>query len=742
MRKELLVGLIGTVFLALLVWLVSFIGREGRHQGAAIPNLPRQGSVTESQHQNRLASEKSPYLLQHARNPVDWYPWGDEAFEKARREDKPVFLSIGYSTCHWCHVMEHESFEDSTVAELMKEAFVSVKVDREERPDVDNIYMDVCQMMTGSGGWPLTIIMTPDKKPFFAGTYIPKENAYGRLGMIELIPRIVDLWKNRRQEAMNSAEQISSTLRSNQSADAGVLPDVTTLHAAKQNFQSRFDSQNGGFGRAPKFPTPHNLTLLLRYWKRTGDASSLNMVEETLKAMRRGGIYDHVGFGFHRYSTDAEWLVPHFEKMLYDQALLVMAYTETYQATGNEEYAKAAQEILTYVMRDLTSPEGAFWSAEDADSEGEEGKFYLWSVAEVRSVLSKVDADLFIRAFGLTDAGNFVEQGTRRSTGTNIPHLTRSLSAIAAEEGMTQLQLEACVEAIRQTLFAVRKAKIHPYKDDKVLTDWNGLMIAAISKAAQAFDRPDYAEAARRASAFVMNIMRGPDGRLVHRYRDGEASLAAHVDDYAFMVWGLIELYEATFDVHFLREALTLNRDMIEHFWDGAHGGFFFTADDSEELLVRPKESYDGAVPSGNSVAMSNLMRLGRITGDAGLEKKAETIGRTFSSSVWGTPSAHSQLLQAVDFLVGPTYEIIICGVPGERDTDVMLQAIRSSFIPNKIILFKPTGDTSNSLASIAAYTLPLTANAGKATAYVCRDFACQLPTNDPVTMLSQLQPK
>jgi len=691
---------------------------------------------------NRLASEKSPYLLQHAFNPVDWYPWGEEAFEKARTEDKPVFLSIGYSTCHWCHVMEHECFEDPTVAALMNESFVSIKVDREERPDIDGIYMTVCQMMTGSGGWPLTIIMTPEKKPFFAGTYIPKENAYGRMGMLQLVPRVSEFWKTKRQEAVESATQIAKSLQSMGSAPAGALPDLSTIQAAVQQLRARFDEKYGGFGRVPKFPSPHNLMLLLRYWKRSGDPSALGMVETTLQAMRRGGVYDHIGFGFHRYSTDAEWLLPHFEKMLYDQALLVMAFTECFQATRDKQYAIAAQEILSYVLRDMTSAEGAFWSAEDADSEGEEGKFYVWDMQELRQVLSPEDADLFIRTYNIVPEGNFIEQSTRERTGTNIPHLTRPLSEIAATEGLTVEQLESRLGAIRESLFAHRMSRIHPHKDDKVLTDWNGLMIAALSKAARAFDRPEYAVAARRASEFVLGTLRRQDGRLLHRYRDGEAALPAHLDDYAFMVWALIELYEATFDVVHLKHAISLNADMIAHFWEDAQGGFFFTADDGEELLTRQKETYDGAIPAGNSVAFSNLLRLARFTGDVELERKAERLGIAVSSRVASAPSAHCQMLQAVDFLLGPSFEIVICGTPEAVDTQAMMRAIHGTYLPNKVVLFKPSGDGANDVEEIAEYTRALVMKDNKATAYVCRGFACQLPTNDPAVMLEQLNAK
>src|SRR5215472_713147 len=596
------------------------------------------GSAAE-EHPNRLLHEKSPYLLQHAYNPVDWYPWGSEAFEKARRENKPIFLSIGYSTCHWCHVMERESFEDPEVARLMNEAFVSIKVDREERPDVDGIYMNICQMLTGSGGWPLTIIMTPDKRPFFAGTYIPKDNRFGRLGMLALVPRIQHAWAAQHDEILHSADQIVAGLQSLSADASGESLGDSTLKSAYQQLASRYDETYGGFGNAPKFPTPHNLSFLLRYWKRSGDPRALEMVEKTLRAMRQGGVYDHVGFGFHRYSTDAEWLVPHFEKMLYDQALLVIAYTEAFQATGKIDKQKTAYEILTYVRRDMTSPSGGFYSAEDADSEGKEGKSYVWALDEIHHVLSSEDADLVVRAFNVTAGGNFSEHGTQ-STGENILHRTQSFDQLAREFGMTEPELEERLEAVRQELFAYREKRLHPHKDDKILTDWNGLMIAAFAKAAQAFDEPTYAEAARHAADFIQKHLRSPEGRLLHRYRDGQAAVPAHLDDYAFLVWGMIELYETSFDVKDLQAALDLNREVIQHFWDDKRGGFYFTADDAEDLLVRQKEIYDGAVPSGNSVQMLNLLRLGRMTGNADFEEKAAQITRAFSKMVAQSPSA------------------------------------------------------------------------------------------------------
>jgi uncharacterized protein len=615
-------------------------------------------------YQNRLKLEKSPYLLQHASNPVDWYPWGQEAFEKARKEDKPIFLSIGYSTCHWCHVMERESFEDPEVAKLMNEVFVSIKVDREERPDIDSIYMNVCHMMTGSGGWPLTIIMTPDKKPFFAATYIPKGDRYGRIGMLALIPQIRELWESRKEEVLASGEKIANLLLQLSSTTPGEELGEATIKKAYEQLSRNFDPRYGGFGSAPKFPTPHQLTFLLRYWKRKGDEGALRMVEKTLQAMSRGGISDHVGFGFHRYSTDSEWLVPHFEKMLYDQAMLAMAYLEAYQATGRDEYGKITQEIFTYVLRDMTAPAGGFYSAEDADSEGEEGKFYLWSEKEIKELLTGEEAEYVRRVFNIKRGGNFSEGLGEERTGRNILYLNKSLPEVASELNIPEERLQRVLEGIRQKLFTKRKTRISPHKDDKVLTDWNGLMIAALAKGAQVFDEPKYASAGSRALDFILTKLRTPEGRLYHRYRGGEAAVPAFLDDYAFLIWGLIELYEATFEPSHLQTALSLNDDLLKHFWDDKNGGFYFIAADNEHLLVRKKEIYDGAVPSGNSVAMLNLLRLARMTANHGLEEKAALIGRTFSQEVIGSPAAYTQLMVAVDFGLGPTHELVIVKIP------------------------------------------------------------------------------
>jgi uncharacterized protein YyaL (SSP411 family) len=626
---------------------------------------------------------------------VDWYPWGPEAFEKARKEDKPVFLSIGYSTCHWCHVMEHESFEDPEVAKLMNEVFVSVKVDREERPDLDNIYMAVSQMMTGGGGWPLTVIMTPDKKPFFAGTYFPKESRYGRIGMLDLVPRIKEVWMTKRDEVLQSANQITAALQQISGGAPGEELGEPTLRTAYEQLSQRFDAQYGGFGSAPKFPTPHNLLFLLRSWKRTGNEKALQMVEKTLEGLRRGGIYDHVGFGFHRYSTDQLWLVPHFEKMLYDQSLLAMAYTEAYQATGKAEYAQTAREIFTYVLRDMRAPTGGYYSAEDAQSEGEEGKFYLWTEEEIRQVLPAKEAELVIAVFGVEKGGNFHDEASGKRMGTNILHLKRELREVALGLKIPEGQLSKRLENARGKLFAAREKRIRPHKDDKILTDWNGLMIAALAKGARALDEPHYAEAAEGALKFILETMRNPDGRLLHRYRDGEATLPGYVDDYAFLIWGTLELYETTFEVRHLQTALELNNDLLNHFWDDKAGAFYFTADDAEKLLVRQKDIYDGAIPSGNSVAALNLLRLGRITANPSFEESAVMIGRAFSQGVRQSPAGYTQLMLSVDFGVGPSYEVVIAGKAGAEDTETMVRTLRTHFVPNKVVLFRPGQEES-----------------------------------------------
>jgi uncharacterized protein len=696
--------------------------------------------MTTSDHSpNRLIKEKSPYLLQHAYNPVDWHAWNEEAFEKARAENKPIFLSIGYSTCHWCHVMEKESFEDAEVAELMNNAFVSIKVDREERPDIDHVYMTVCQMMTGSGGWPLTIVMTPDKKPFFAATYLPKGSRFGRAGLMELIPRIREVWANRHKDVLESAENMTVALQSIETEKPGELLDVGVLDKAYEELSQRFDKTYGGFSGAPKFPTPHNFFFMLRYWRKADSQEALKMVEKTLQEIRWGGIFDQIGFGFHRYSTDREWLVPHFEKMLYDQALLALAYLETYQATGNTVYSDTAKEIFSYVLRDMRSPEGGFYSAEDADSEGVEGKFYVWTEQELREILPTDEADLIVRVFHVEKNGNFREEASGKSFGTNILYTGKSLADIASVMKLPSEVLKQKIDSARSRLFEVRERRVHPHKDDKILTDWNGLMIAALARGAQVLGDKSYADAAENAVEFILNRLRKPDGRLLHRYRDGEASVAAHLDDYAFLVWGLIETYEATFDARYLTTALEFNKEMICRFWDERGGGLYFTSDDAENLIVRKKEVYDGALPSGNAVAMLNLLRLGRFTGDADLEDRAFKIQKAFSEQVREFPSGYTQFLSAVDFGLGASHDVVISGSLGAKE---MLDALRSRFSPNQVLVFRPAGEESAGIDAVASFAKNYASVNGKATAYVCSGRSCKDPTTEVKDLLALLGQK
>ncbi len=706
------------------------------------PTTEQAMSHQAGQKTNRLVHERSPYLLQHAHNPVDWFPWGAEAFEKAARENLPIFLSIGYATCHWCHVMERESFEDPMIADLLNDAFVNIKVDREERPDIDHIYMAVCQMMTGSGGWPLTILMTPDKMPFFAATFIPKENRYGLMGMLDLIPRIKEMWRIKRNDLITSADQIVDHLcqyMSAHSAAAGILLEKSVLDSAYQQLKSNYDTVHGGFGRAPKFPTPHQLMFLLRYWQRSRDEMALEMVERTLQAMCKGGIYDHVGFGFHRYSTDSHWLLPHFEKMLYDQAMLLMAYTEAYQATAKPQYAQTAREIATYVLRDMTAPEGGFYSAEDADSEGVEGKFYVWRLDEVNQILAADDAKLMIEIFNLESHGNFHDEAGGHHAGLNIFHLQRPLAEWARIYQQSEADLTAKVHSLLQKLFEVREKRIHPQKDDKILTDWNGLMIAALAKAGRVLSEPAYTAAAQKAAHFVSACLQNADGRLWHRYRAGSAGLAAHVDDYAFMLWGCLELYEATFAPEYLTRALELNTILMRNFWDNEHGGFYFTADDSEALLVRSKEFYDGAAPSGNAVALLNLLRLARITGNVDYDQKAGRLISIFAEAARYGASAYTQFMIAADFALGPAFEIVIVGDLNAADTQAMLKALQQRFIPNKVLLHRPDGKSAGAIGQIAPFVETQTALDNKATAYICQNFACRRPTNNLEEMLALL---
>jgi uncharacterized protein YyaL (SSP411 family) len=680
---------------------------------------------------NKLINQKSPYLLQHAYNPVDWYPWGEEAFEKAKTEDKPVFVSIGYSTCHWCHVMEKESFEDEQVAELMNKAFVCIKVDREERPDVDAAYMAACQAMGRSCGWPLNVIMSSDKKPFFVASYIPKDNNYGAVGMLNLVPQIEQIWKTRRVELESMGQEINEQISMQTTVTLERQLSKVELDEAFDQLFLAFDHENGGFGSAPKFPSPHNLLFLMRYHVRTKQNSAWSMVDKTLRAMRLGGIFDQVGGGFHRYSTDARWLAPHFEKMLYDQAMLALAYTEAYQLSRAPRFKITAKETLDYVLRDLTSPEGGFYSAEDADSEGEEGKFYLWTQDEIKQALPADLADFAIRIFGVKPLGNYSEP-FKGGNGKNILHLAVPLDQMATQMGLTVDQIIGKLGKTVKLLFAEREKRVRPARDDKVLVDWNGLTIAALARASVVFGEQKYLEAAEKVAEFILSAMRTADGKLYHRYAKGERAVFGFLDDYASMTYGLIELYEASFNEKYLQISLELTKTLIADFWDEANGGFYLTPKTSEQTIPRLKQSYDGAAPSGNSVALLNLLRLARLSGEVAFEQYANKLLGAFGHEVRGYPMGYTFMLAGLDFALG-SESVVVVGEISEKDTQAMLSALREKYLPNLTVTLWTPQKTKSALSSNYDRI------DGKATAYVCKNQTCMPPTNDISKMLEYI---
>lgn len=613
--------------------------------------------------------------------------------------------------------MERESFEDEEVAKILNEDFISIKVDREERPDVDHIYMMVCQSMTGHGGWPLTVIMTPDKKPFFSGTYFPKSSRGGIPGIMDILSHISDMWKNQRDKILQSSDEISVAIKSHLAVSNPGELSKDILHQTYQQIERNFDALFGGFSSAPKFPTPHILGFLLRYWKISGEENALKMVEKTLDSMFQGGIYDHIGYGFARYSTDRKWLVPHFEKMLYDNALLTIAYLETYQATGNINYANIAKEILAYIQRDMTSPDGAFYSAEDADSEGVEGKFYVWTADEIKEILGEEAGQDFCNFYDITPQGNF--------EGHNIPNL------IGKEQVMED---KIRYEKYRQQLFDIREKRIHPHKDDKILTSWNGLMITAMALAARVLNEPSYSAAAEKAANFILKKLQRKDGRLLARYRDGESAYLGYIDDYAFFTWGLIELYQATFNPTHLQEALNLTQGLLDHFWDVENGGLYLYGDDGEQLIARPKEVYDGATPSGNSVAALNFLRLAQLTGKMDLEEKAVQIIEAFGGKIANYPAGYTHFLMAVQFTNSAAKKVIIAGDPANNDTQAMLITINKDFLPHTVTLLTTPG-----IEKIVPYIKEYKTE-DKATAYVCQGYSCQTPTTDIEEMMQKLR--
>ena len=713
---------------------------------------------------NRLGKEKSPYLLQHADNPVAWYPWGEEAFAKAKAEDKPIFLSIGYSTCHWCHVMAHESFEDPETAQLMNKYFVSIKVDREERPDLDNIYMKSVMALTGQGGWPLSVFLTPDKKPFFGGTYFPPHSQWGMPGFKEVLTSIHSAWTNQKDEITKSSQNLTMALQGEMASQKNNVraPDKETLKAAYLLFTRSYDDVYGGFGRSPKFPTSHNLSFLLRYYKRANESQALVMVEKTLTEMAKGGMYDHLGGGFHRYSTDQQWHVPHFEKMLYDQATLAKTYLEAYQETGKEFYAQTAREIFDYVLRGMQSPEGGFYCAEDADSldtmdDGretmddrrrtrddtshalhpsppikKEGAFYVWPQKEILEILGPKEGGIFNYHFGVEPNGNAQNDPHGEFTGKNILYAAYSLEETAEHFRKSKEEVAAILQKSREKLFIIRGQRPKPHLDDKILVDWNGLMISSLAFGSRVLDEPRYGQAAERAAQFIFKKLKRPDGRLLHRYRDGEAAILATMDDYAFLILGLIDLYEATFQAEYLKEAKRLTEEMIRLFWDENRGGFFFAAADAEALIVRRKEIYDGAIPSGNAVAALDLIRLGRMTFNRDWETKAQKLLETFSNEISSMPTGYTQSLMALDFGLGPSKEIVLAGDKDDPKLNQMIQNSFKHFIPNKVVLFRPVSNQeAQEIISLAPFLEKQTALNGQATAYVCENYVCRFPTTE-----------
>jgi len=669
---------------------------------------------------NRLALEKSPYLLQHANNPVDWYPWGEEAFAKARAESKPIFLSIGYSTCHWCHVMERESFESEAVADVLNRNFVSIKVDREERPDIDRIYMLFVQATTGSGGWPMSAWLTPDLKPFYGGTYFPPENRYGRPGFIAILEHIAKVWRDDRAKVEQSGVEVVAQLKQHAEAAAreGTL-DAKMLESTFLAFRRMFDTRLGGFGGAPKFPRPVVHNFLLRYFLKTGNEEARDMVLATLRAMAKGGMNDQLGGGFHRYSVDARWFVPHFEKMLYDQAQLAISYLEAFQLSGEETFARSARDIFEYVLRDMTSPEGGFYSAEDADSvvdpahphEKAEGAFYVWSQKELEAALGQPDAAYFCYRYGVEELGNVREDPHGEFTGKNILFEDETVAQTAVFFEKDEAEIDASLEASRRKLLALRSQRVRPHLDDKILTAWNGLMISAFARGAQVLSEPRYAEAAKRAADFISSkLWDEANGTLLRRYRDGDGSIAGFSDDYAFFAQALIDLYETGFERRHLDLAARITECMIERFEDKAHGAFFSTAEGGDDLVLRLKDDYDGAEPSANAYAVLNLLRLDQMLARPDFAAQAKRTLEAFAFRMANGGVSVPQMLVAYLFSEGQPRQVVLAG----ENVEPLLQVIRRRFSPHQVVMLNHPDKKAID---------------GQATAYVCHDFTCQQPT-------------
>ena len=686
---------------------------------------------------NRLINETSPYLLQHAHNPVEWYPWGEDALERSRSEDKPILLSIGYSACHWCHVMERESFENESIAGLMNQNFINIKVDREERPDLDAIYMEAVQMLTGSGGWPMTVFLTPEGKPFYGGTYFPPVDRQNMPGFPRLLLGIAEAYNTNKGEIQRVTQQLTEQMgRGSQVPRGTAILTVDVLHRAYSTLATNFDYQNGGFGMAPKFPQPMTPEFLLRYHYHGYNPRALELVELTLEKMAYGGIYDQVGGGFHRYSTDAYWLVPHFEKMLYDNALLARLYLHAFQTTGKPLYRRITEETLDYVLREMTDSGGGFYSAQDADSEGEEGKFFVWTPEEVMDVLGEEDGRVFSGYFGVTPNGNF--------EGKNILNVPRDPEAFAAEHELDPEQLESIVARGRTKLLEVRERRVHPLLDDKVLASWNGLMLRSFAEAGAALGRADYLDAAVKNAGFLTTVM-CPQGRLLRTYRNGEAKLLGYLEDYSCVADGLIALYEATLDLHWLENAVVMADSMIELFWDEATGGFYDTGSDHEALVIRPRDVFDNAQPCGGSVASDILLKLAVFTGNDDYAAKAAVPLRSLHEHMARSPGGTGHWLSALDFYISAVKEVAVVGPSENAATSELLDTVRRQFLPNKVLMgYDPSSLDSTGRAGLNLGDYPLLEGRGmvngQPTAYVCQNYVCQLPVTEPGPLLAQLK--
>ena len=677
-------------------------------------------------HTNRLIDETSPYLLQHAHNPVDWYPWGPEALERAKAEDKPIFLSIGYSACHWCHVMERECFENEEIAGLMNKWFICIKVDREERPDIDDIYMRAVQALTGSGGWPMSVFLTPDLEPYYGGTYFPPEPKYGRPGFGEVVTGLGRAWKEDRENVITRGQQLAKQISTENVMTGEVKPNVLTKGAGRM--LSNYDRRWGGFGQSPKFPHSMDLRVLLRHWRESGEEAALEAVRTTLDRMAEGGIYDQLGGGFHRYSTDEKWLIPHFEKMLYDNGLLIPVYLEGYLATGDENYARIVRGSCEWALREMLTDSGGFASTQDADSEGVEGKFFAWTPEELVEVLGAKHGAWAAAWYGVTDEGNF-EHGTSA--------LWRHQPAQQVADGLhIELdELEAAMNEARIKLFAHRDARVHPGTDDKILASWNGLMISALAQSYQVLGDPRFLDAARGAANYVLRDMRQEDGALFATARNGRAHLNAYLDDYAFMIQGLIDLYESDFDTRWLKEALALEGIVHARFLDKQHGGYFSTGNNHEKLIARLKSPQDGALPSGNGVQALNLMRLAELTGSPELAERAQNTIQSFGAGLNQYPQGFSQLLIAIDFAATGPREIVIAGEPTDPQTRAMLEAVRSRFLPQRVVALSGPNPDAELIPLLEGRPAPEVG----ARAFVCRDFVCKQPAETAEELAAQL---